>query len=124
VRAEEVDYLNAHGTSTPMNDRSECVAVRAVFGAHADAIAVSSTKSQMGHLIASAGAVEAAICALAIRDGWAPASVNLFEPDPDVAALLPGLLRAGRDGRYRRVLSTSFGFGGLNASLVFGAVEG
>jgi hypothetical protein len=65
-----------------------------------------------------------AACALAIRDGWAPASVNLREPDPDAAALLPGLLRTGRDGTYRRVLSTSFGFGGLNAALVFGAVDG
>ena len=65
-----------------------------------------------------------ACCALTIRDGWAPASVNLAEPDPEIAALLPGLLRDGRDGAYRRVLSTSFGFGGLNASLVFGAVGG
>ena len=71
----------------------------------------------------ASGAIEAAICALAIRDGWAPASVNLGEPDPESATLLPGLLRAGRDGTYRRVLSTSFGFGGLNAALVLGAVD-
>ena len=77
-----------------------------------------------GHPLGASGAIEAAICALTIRDGWAPASVNLAEPDPEIAALLPGLLRDGRDGAYRRVLSTSFGFGGLNASLVFGAVGG
>ncbi|MEA2609263.1 MAG: beta-ketoacyl synthase, partial [Chloroflexota bacterium] len=61
---------------------------------------------------------------LAIRDGWAPASVNLVEPDPEIGTLLPGLLRSGREGVYRRVLSTSFGFGGLNAALVFGAAQG
>ena len=83
-------------------------------------VPVSGTKALYGHPLGASGAIEAAICALAIRDGWAPASVNLDEPDPDVAALLPGLLREGRDGTYRRVLSTSFGFGGLNAALVFG----
>jgi len=67
--------------------------------------------------------IEAAICSLAIRDGWAPASVNLETSEPELAELLPGLLRTGRDGTYRRVLSTSFGFGGLNAALVFGGVD-
>ena len=83
VAPEEVDYLNAHGTSTLMNDRSECAAVRAVFGAHAEQVAVSSTKSLMGHLIAGAGAVEAAICALAIHHGVLPVNANLEEPDPE-----------------------------------------
>ena len=84
-------------------------------------VPVSGTKALYGHPLGASGAIEAAICALAIRDGWAPASVNLSEPDPDIAAILPCLLREGREGEYRRVLSTSFGFGGLNAALVFGA---
>jgi 3-oxoacyl-[acyl-carrier-protein] synthase II len=84
-------------------------------------VPVSGTKALYGHPLGASGAIEAAICALAIRDGWVPASVNLEEADPDSAALLPGLLHEGRDGTYRRVLSTSFGFGGLNAALVFGA---
>ena len=85
---------------------------------------MSGTKALYGHPLGASGAIEAAICALAIRDGWAPASVNLVDPEPEAAALLPSLLREGREGSYQRVLSTSFGFGGLNAALVFGAVDG
>ncbi|MGE5850849.1 MAG: beta-ketoacyl-[acyl-carrier-protein] synthase family protein [Candidatus Methylomirabilota bacterium] len=117
VQPEEVDYINAHGTSTPMNDRSECAAVRAVFGPHADKIAVSSTKSLMGHLIAAAGAVEAAVCALAIHHGLAPVNANLAIPDPecdlDIVRDVP------RAQRFRVALSNSFGFGGSNSCLVF-----
>jgi 3-oxoacyl-[acyl-carrier-protein] synthase II len=91
--------------------------------ARAATVPVSGTKALYGHPLGASGAIEAGICALAIRDGWAPASVNLVEADPETAALLPGLLREGRKGTYRRVLSTSFGFGGLNAALVFGAVD-
>jgi 3-oxoacyl-[acyl-carrier-protein] synthase II len=87
-------------------------------------VPVSGTKALYGHPLGASGAIEAAICALAIRDGWAPASVNLAESDPDVEAILPCLLREGREGEYRRILSTSFGFGGLNAALVFGAPGG
>lgn len=116
ARLEDVDYLNAHGTSTPMNDRSECVAVRAVFGGHADRIGVSSTKSLMGHLVSGAGAVEAAICALAIHHGVLPPNANLRESDPDCD------LEFVRDHPLpRRVgvaLSNSFGFGGSNNCLV------
>ena len=85
---------------------------------------MSGTKALYGHPLGASGAIEAVVAALTIRDGWAPASVNLAEPDPEIASLLPGLLRAGRAGRYERVLSTSFGFGGLNAALVFGAPPG
>ena len=85
---------------------------------------MSGTKALYGHPLGASGAIEAAICALAIRDGWAPASVNLGTPDPDVAALLPGLLREGRDGRYGRVLSTSFGFGGLERGARLRSVAG
>ena len=85
---------------------------------------MSGTKAYYGHPLGASGAIEGAICALAIRDGWAPPTVNLEEPDPDSAELLPMLLREGCPGTYRRVLSTSFGFGGLNAAVVLGAVDG
>jgi 3-oxoacyl-(acyl-carrier-protein) synthase len=116
ARPEDVDYLNAHGTSTAMNDRSECAAVRAVFGGEADRLLVSSTKSLMGHLIAAAGAVEAAVSALAIRDGTAPASANLREPDPECD--LRFITGPPMRGRIRMALSNSFGFGGSNSSIL------
>jgi beta-ketoacyl-acyl-carrier-protein synthase II len=115
VRPVEVDYLNAHGTSTLMNDRSECAAVRAVFGSHAGQIGVSSTKSLMGHLIAGAGAVEAAVCALAIHRGVLPVNANLAAPDPECDL---DFVRGGPWVRRIRVaLSNSFGFGGSNSCL-------
>jgi 3-oxoacyl-(acyl-carrier-protein) synthase len=86
-------------------------------------VPVSGTKALYGHPLGASGAIEAGICALAIRDGWVPASVNLETVDPDIDDLLPGLLRTGREGTYRRILSTSFGFGGLNAALVLGGVD-
>jgi beta-ketoacyl-acyl-carrier-protein synthase II len=113
---EEVDYLNAHGTSTLMNDRSECAAVRAVFGTHARQIAVSSTKSLMGHLIAGAGAVEAALCALAIHHGVLPVNANLAETDPECD--LDFVRGQPRARRIRIAISNSFGFGGSNSCLV------
>jgi len=116
-----VDYINAHGTSTPMNDRSECAAVRAVFGAHAAGVAVSSTKSLMGHLIAAAGAVEAVICALAIRHGVLPVNANLRERDPDCD--LDFVCGSPRPGRLGVALSNSFGFGGSNNCLVLRNAE-
>ena len=123
VDPAEIDYVNAHASSTPLGDVAEARAIALALGDRAATVPVSGTKALYGHPLGASGAIEAAICALAIRDGWAPPSVNLVDPDPRVAAILPGLLRAGRDGTYRRVLSTSFGFGGLNAALVFGAVE-
>ena len=94
----EIDYVNAHASSTPIGDVAEARAIALALGERAATVPVSGTKALYGHPLGASGAIEAAICALAIRDGWAPASVNLFEPDPDVAALLPGLLREGRDG--------------------------
>ncbi len=111
----DVNYLNAHGTSTPMNDRSECAAVKAVFGETRDQVAVSSTKSVTGHLIAAAGAVEAAICALAIHHGTLPVNANLREPDPDCD--LDIVRDAPRARRVRIALSNSLGFGGSNSCL-------
>ncbi len=115
ILPEEVDYLNAHGTSTLMNDRSECAAVRAVFGSHAGQIGVSSTKSLMGHLIAGAGAVEAAVCALAIHRGVLPVNANLTSPDPECD--LDFVRGQPRVQRIRVALSNSFGFGGSNSCL-------
>ena len=113
----DVDYLNAHGTSTPMNDRSECAAVKAVFGEEWRQVAVSSTKSVMGHLIAAAGAVEAAICALAIHHGTLPVNANLRDPDPDCDVDI--VRDAPRERRIRIALSNSLGFGGSNSCLAF-----
>jgi beta-ketoacyl-acyl-carrier-protein synthase II len=114
---DEVDYLNAHGTSTAMNDRSECAAVRAVFGDGFRRVAVSSTKSVTGHLIAAAGAVEAVVCALAIRDAQLPVNANLREIDPDCDVdIVRGEPRARR---VRVAMSNSFGFGGSNSCVVF-----
>jgi 3-oxoacyl-(acyl-carrier-protein) synthase len=113
----EVNYLNAHGTSTLMNDKSECAAVNAVFGARAKQVAVSSTKSVTGHLIAAAGAVEAAICALAVRDSIMPPTANLRQLDPDCDVdVIHG---QARQQRIRVALSNSLGFGGSNNCLAF-----
>jgi 3-oxoacyl-(acyl-carrier-protein) synthase len=114
---ESVDYVNAHGTSTLMNDRSECAALRAVMGSHLGNVSVSSTKSCMGHLIAAAGAVEAAVCALAIRDGIAPVNAHFAQPDPECDVNL--VLGKSRPLRIRAALSNSLGFGGSNSCLVF-----
>ena len=117
LTSAEIDYVNAHGTSTLMNDRSECAALRAVLGSHIDRVAVSSTKSCMGHLIAAAGAVEAGVCALAIRDGIAPLNANYQTPDPECEVSI--VRDRSRPLRIRAVLSNSFGFGGSNSCLVF-----
>lgn len=115
ARPEEVDYLNAHGTSTLMNDRSECAAVRAVFGTHTGQVAVSSTKSLMGHLIAGTGAVEAALCALTIHHGVLPVNANLVARDPECD--LDFVRDQPRVRRIRVAMSNSFGFGGSNSCL-------
>jgi 3-oxoacyl-[acyl-carrier-protein] synthase II len=124
VDPSEIDYVNAHASSTPLGDIAEARAIATALGARAATVPVSGTKALYGHPLGASGAIEAAICALAIRDAWAPASVNLVEPDTEIGTLLPGLLRSGRDGTYGTTLSTSFGFGGLNAALVLGGVTG
>ncbi|MGH2462924.1 MAG: beta-ketoacyl-[acyl-carrier-protein] synthase family protein [Candidatus Limnocylindria bacterium] len=118
-----IDYVNAHASSTPLGDVAEAVALERALDGHAAAVPVSGTKALCGHPLGATAAIEAAIAALTIRDGWAPPSVNLAEPDGDIEPRLPGLIRdpTGLAGDYRRVLSTSFGFGGLNAALVLGA---
>jgi len=112
----DVDYLNAHGTSTPMNDRSESVATHTVFGEHVDQLSVSSTKSTMGHLISAAGAVEVAVCALAIHHGEMPINANLVERDPDCDLNL--VTGSPKRQHIRMTLSNSFGFGGSNSCVV------
>jgi len=114
---ESVDYINAHGTSTLMNDRSECAALRATFEEQIGRVAVSSTKGCMGHLIAGAGAVEAGVCALAIRDGIAPVNANLVEPDPGCDVTI--VRGQSQPLRIRAALSNSLGFGGSNSCLAF-----
>ncbi len=112
----DVDYINAHGTSTPMNDKSESAAIHVVFGADAKRVSVSSTKSSMGHLIAAAGAVEVAVCALAIHRGTMPVNANYREPDPECALNL--VVGVPRRQRIRVAMSNSFGFGGSNSCVV------
>lgn len=110
-----VDYINAHGTSTPAGDKAECDAMKAAFGAHARDLAVSSTKSMTGHALGAAGGIEAVFSVLAIRDQVAPPTINLVTPDPECDLdFVPGSARAMRIGV---VLSNSFGFGGTNATL-------
>jgi len=118
LRPEDIDYVNAHGTSTQMNDQSECAALKAVMGDHLPNVSVSSTKGCMGHLIAAAGAVEAAVCALAIRDGIAPVNANFVTPDEGSTGVN---IVAGqsRPGRIRAAISNSLGFGGSNSCLSF-----
>jgi 3-oxoacyl-[acyl-carrier-protein] synthase II len=118
---DEVDYVNAHGTSTFMNDRSESAALHAVFGARIKDVAVSSTKSSMGHLIAAAGAVEVAVCALAIRHRQLPINANLREPDPDCDLQLVRDVPERRSARI--AMSNSFGFGGSNSCVVLRSPE-
>jgi 3-oxoacyl-[acyl-carrier-protein] synthase II len=120
VEPDEIDWVSAHASSTPLGDIAEARAIRLALGERAGSVPVSGTKALYGHPLGASGAIEGAIAALAIRDGWVPASVNLVAPEPEVAELLPCLLREGRAGEYRRILSTSFGFGGLNAAVVLG----
>jgi len=117
VNRDEVDYINAHGTSTPLGDIAETVAIRRCFGDHAATIAVSSTKSMTGHLVGAAGGVEAAFSALALRDQVAPPSINVFRQDPQCD--LDYVPNAARRMKIDVALSNSFGFGGTNGALVF-----
>jgi 3-oxoacyl-[acyl-carrier-protein] synthase II len=117
IPAAEIGYVNAHGSSTPLNDPTEAIAIRSVFGGHAERVAVSGTKGYFGHALGASGAIEAAICALACRRQWLPPSVNLQDPDPSCE--LNYVRGDGAASAPEFLLSNSFGFGGINAALVF-----
>ena len=116
VAPEEVGYINAHGTSTHLNDAGETAAVKSVFGAHAHKLAMSSTKSMTGHMLGAAGAAEAIFTALSLRDGFLPATINYRTPDP--ACDLDVVPNEGRKADIRFAMSNSLGFGGHNGSLL------
>ena len=117
AKPEDVDYINAHGTSTHLNDSGETAAVKTVFGAHAKELMMSSTKSMTGHMLGAAGAVEAMFCAMALHDGYLPATINYQVPDPACDLdVVPG---HGRSADVRYAMSNSLGFGGHNGSLLF-----
>ncbi len=120
VQPEDVDYINAHGTSTAVNDKVETMAIRKVFGAAADKMPVSSTKSMLGHLIAAAGATETIISLLALNHNVIPPTINYENPDPDCD--LDYVPNTAREAQVQRVLTNSFGFGGQNIALLVSAV--
>ncbi len=121
IAADQVDYINAHGTSTPPNDRTETAAIKVVFGAHARKVAISSTKSMIGHLLGAAGAVEAGVAILSVRDQMIHPTINLENPDPECD--LDYVPNAARRAMIRYALSNSFGFGGTNACVLFKRFE-
>jgi 3-oxoacyl-[acyl-carrier-protein] synthase II len=117
IRPDQVDYINAHGTSTPYNDKLETLAIKNCFGDHAHRLAISSTKSMTGHLLGGAGGLEAGITALAVQEGVVPPTINLDNPDPECD--LDYVPHTKREMPIRYALSNSFGFGGTNATLLF-----
>jgi 3-oxoacyl-[acyl-carrier-protein] synthase II len=117
INHAKVDYINAHGTSTPAGDVAETLAIKRAFGEHAESLVISSTKSMTGHLLGAAGGVEAVFTILAMRDQVAPPTINLDNPDPDCD--LDYVPHAARDMAIDIAMSNSFGFGGTNGTLVF-----
>ena len=117
MNPEDIDYINAHGTSTPLNDKCETQAIKTVFGAHAYKLAVSSTKSMTGHMLGAAGGIEAAFSALTLHHGIIPPTANLQTPDPDCD--LDYVPLVARESRPNTAMSNSFGFGGTNGVVIF-----
>ena len=117
VAPEEVDYINAHGTSTPQGDACETQAIKSVFGDHAHRLAVSSTKGATGHMLGAAGGVEMAVCCKALETDTVPPTINYETPDPECN--LDYIPNEAREAPVQRALSNSFGFGGTNCTLVF-----
>jgi len=117
MNPEDIDYINAHGTSTPLNDKCETLAIKTVFGAHAYKLAVSSTKSMTGHMLGAAGGIEAAFSVLTLHHGIIPPTANLQTPDPDCD--LDYVPLVARESRPKTAMSNSFGFGGTNGVVIF-----
>jgi 3-oxoacyl-[acyl-carrier-protein] synthase II len=122
LKPEQIEYVNAHASSTPLNDSTESRVIRSVLGEHAEKVIVSGTKGYHAHCLGATGAVEAAITALAIQRGWVPPTLNLEEPGDECDLVYATGAGEARNVRY--ALSNSFGFGGINATLAFGAAEG
>ena len=122
LKTEDINYINAHGTSTKLNDVTETKAIKSLFGEYAYKVPISSNKSMLGHTIGAAGAIEAAVSVLTIQNGIIPPTINLENPDPDCD--LDYVPNVARQKKVRTVLSNSFGFGGHNASLVFATYDG
>ena len=119
---QEVSYVNAHGSSTPLNDPTETLAVKATFGDHAARLQLSSTKAYYGHALGASGAIELAITALALEQKWLPPTLNLDTPDPGCD--LDYIPKQGRDADVEYALSNSFGFGGINAAVILKRHDG
>ena len=117
----DIEYINAHGTSTPLNDKSETAAIKAVFGEQAYHIPISSTKSMTGHLLGASGAIEALICVKVLQDGMLPPTINYETPDPECD--LDYVPNQARPLAVKKVMSNSFGFGGHNATIILGKFE-
>ena len=122
ITPEDIDYINAHGTSTPYNDKFETVAIKRAFGDAAYKVAVSSTKSMTGHLLGAAGAVEAFICVKALEDGFIPATINYKVPDPELD--LDYVPNEGRNADLEYVMSNSLGFGGHDGVIIMKKWDG
>jgi 3-oxoacyl-[acyl-carrier-protein] synthase II len=119
IQPEEVDYINTHGTSTPLGDGAEIKAIEQVFGAHAEKLNISSTKSMTGHLLGGAGGIEAVACLLAMQNSLVPPTINLNTPDPEINQALNFTPNVAQEREVRVALSNTFGFGGHNTSVVF-----
>ena len=123
LKPEAIDHINAHGTSTPMGDMAECLAIQKVFGDHAYNISINSTKSMTGHLLGGAGAVEAIASVLALKNGIIPPTINHFDDDPNIDSRFDFTFNKARKRDIHYALSNSFGFGGQNATLIFKKYE-
>lgn len=115
---DEVDYVNVHGTSTPLGDLAEVKAIEEVFGGHAESLSISSTKSMTGHLLGAAGAIETLACIMAVTEDVVPPTINSFNVDPALNQKLDYTFNEKRERSVRAALSNTFGFGGHNASVI------
>ncbi|MFT5570204.1 MAG: 3-oxoacyl-[acyl-carrier-protein] synthase II, partial [Cyclobacteriaceae bacterium] len=124
LSADAVNYINTHGTSTPLGDVGELKAIKAIFGDHAYDLNISSTKSMTGHLLGAAGAIEAVACLLAIEKGIIPPTINHFTDDPDIDPKLNLTFNKAQKRNVEVAMSNTFGFGGHNTSIIFGKYKG